>query len=420
MALVRLPAYVRRKKLADGKWAYYWELPGWAKAPTTRHGLLCPLGSTALGADPGEAIAKGDALNEAFRDWRKGGMDNQLRPGTIAWLFDWYRGQDRFTSKSTKTRRDYRKLMDMLCDFEPKAGHPKLGRRTASKVDAATADAIYAKLRTKGARQATYAMQVCRLVWSWAVRHGKATGVRENPFRGMGLTSSAKKGNRETSRGEYELYKETARAMGYQSMAAAAALAFECCQRTWDVFCLTDEGPDKDLPGLRWEGYQPGEAISLVQSKTGNFVRLELSMIMAADGKTEIVALYPELEEEISLLSAQILAKRAMSDEEGITLSGPIIVEERSGRPYKHRRMATVHREICEKAGLPKDMTFTGFRHGGITEIGDTGEADVRAISGHKTLSVTTIYNKANAEKSRRIALKRREHIARLGGKGEE
>ncbi|WP_242186409.1 hypothetical protein [Sphingomonas sp. CARO-RG-8B-R24-01] len=60
-------------------------------------------------------------------------------------------------------------------------------------------------------------------------------------------------------------------------------------------------------------------------------------------------------------------------------------------------------------------MTFTGFRHGGITEIGDAGEDDVRAVSGHKTLAVTKIYNKANAEKARRIASVRREHIARIG-----
>ena len=76
--------------------------------------------------------------------------------------------------------------------------------------------------------------------------------------------------------------------------------------------------------------------------------------------------------------------------------------------------MSTVHRKICDKAGLPKELTFTSFRHGGITEIGDAGEADVRPISGQKTLSVTAIYNKAKAEKARRIAALRRQHIAMI------
>lgn len=420
MANMRLPAYTRRKRLAGGKWSYYWELPGWAKPPAVRHGRTCPVESTPLGTNAGDAFDKADALNEAFLEWRKGDMGTQLKPQSIAWLFDWYRQQDRFTSKSAKTRQDYRKLMDMLVDLEPKAGHPKLGRRMASKVDAATADTIYAKLRPKGERQATYAMQVCRLVWTWAARYARTTGVKENPFRGMGLSSTAAKGNRETSRAEYELYKETARQLGYQSMATAAALAFECCQRVWDVFGLKDPESGQETPGLLWENYRPGETIRLVQSKTGNLVSLELATIMNVEGAPEIVRLYPELEEELGRQRAEILAKCEKSGREELDLSGPIVVEERNGQPYKHRRMATVHREICEAAGLPRDMTFTGFRHGGITEIGDTGEADVRAISGHKTLAVTTIYNKANAEKGRRIALKRREHIARLGGKGEE
>ena len=33
MGSIRLPAYTRRKRLADGKWAYFWELPGWARPP---------------------------------------------------------------------------------------------------------------------------------------------------------------------------------------------------------------------------------------------------------------------------------------------------------------------------------------------------------------------------------------------------
>ncbi len=59
-------------------------------------------------------------------------------------------------------------------------------------------------------------------------------------------------------------------------------------------------------------------------------------------------------------------------------------------------------------------MTFTGFRHGGITEIGASGEADMRAISGHATLDITRIYNHTNQEKARSIAAQRREHIALL------
>lgn len=228
--------------------------------------------------------------------------------------------------------------------------------------------------------------------------------MKENPFKGMGLSSTAAKGNRETSRAEYNLYRETARKMGFQSMATAAALCFECCQRVWDAFGFED--PDgKEHRGIEWAGYRPGEEISLVQSKTGNPVTLPLSIVVTGeDGKPETVLLYPELEEELSRSRAMVGAAATV-----------IVIEERNGKKYTERRMSTINRKICEEAGLPKTMTFTGFRHGGITEIGDAGEDDVRAVSGHKTLAITRIYNKASAEKARRIGAARREHITALG-----
>ena len=218
--------------------------------------------------------------------------------------------------------------------------------------------------------------------------------MKENPFAGMGLKSTAAKGNRATTRPEYDLYRATAREMGYQSMATAAALAFECCQRVWDVFGFEDsEGVEHR--GIAWSGYAPGDQISLVQSKTGNAVVLPLMIDVAGEG----VHLYPDLEAE--------LARTPI-------VGDTIVVEERSGKKYKERRMSSVHRAICDNAGLPKDMTFTGFRHGGITEVGSVS-ADVRPISGHATLDVTRIYNKATADKAREIAAARRAHVIKLG-----
>jgi integrase len=239
-------------------------------------------------------------------------------------------------------------------------------------------------------------MQVCRLVWNQALRHAKVTGIKENPFAGMGIKSTPAKGNRAATRAEYDRYRETARAMGRQSMAVAAALCFEGCQRVWDAFGFLD--PDKRIErGIRWEGYRPGEMLTLVQSKTGNLV--EIPLVDTIEG--EPVALYPELEQELARLDRR---------------EGLIVRDERTGQPYLIDYYAKLHRRICNKAGLPADLSFTSFRHGGLTEIGDSGEADVRAISGHSTLEVTRIYNKASQEKARRIAGKRREHIAILAG----
>lgn len=403
MAKVEIPRYLRAKKLKVGI-GYFWEPPHWARPPATRRGRPCPAVATALGRDLARAIEVAEQLNAALDGWRQGEV-RESAAGTIAWLFSWYQGTAKFERASPKTKADYRKLMKAIAELPMRQG--VFGQRLAAKVDAAVADQLYEKLKARGPRQATYAMQVCRLVWNWAIRYKKTTGITDNPFAGMALSHAVADGNRPTSRAEYDLYRNTARELGYQSMATAAALAFELVQRVWDVFGIPDP-TERDAAesmsgtrGIRWADYEPGVAITVLQSKTGKRLRIPLT-----DGaeEGEIVALYPELEEELA---------RCVK-------GGPadlIVREERSGLPYKHRRMSSVHRQICNVAGLPKTMTFTGFRHGGATEIGDAGEADIRPISGHAQLNTTAIYNKVSEAKAKSIGLRRREHIARINSR---
>lgn len=391
---------MRVKKLADGRPSYFWQCPQWAlkiindagqPVRVKRHGRPCPVESQPLGANLSEAILKADNINAIFDSWMQG-ETKQIAHGTVAWLFSWYRKQDRYTSKTSKTRRDYHRIMDRICDEPVKVG--KFGEYLARNIDAAAADKLYARFKKRGDRMGAYTMQVCRLVWTWAVRYKKTTGVTENPFLRMGISTKVKEGNRETSREEYNLYRETAREMGFQSMATAAALSFELCQRVWDVFGFVDEDGAKRR-GFVWPDYRAGESFSLRQSKTNKVLKIPLYEIVGR-GK---VALYPELEAELKRTERQSML---------------IIVEERSGLPYTERRMSNVHRAICNKAGLPKKMTFTGFRHGGATELGDAGVEDMRSVTGHDLTSTTKIYNKANERKARAIGLKRRKHIALL------
>ncbi|BCA62012.1 hypothetical protein HMP09_1246 [Sphingomonas sp. HMP9] len=69
----------------------------------------------------------------------------RIAEGSVAWLFQRYREQGRFTKNKAKTRKDNKPLMDMPVAFEAKAGQPQLGKRMASKVDATVADKLYQK-----------------------------------------------------------------------------------------------------------------------------------------------------------------------------------------------------------------------------------------------------------------------------------
>lgn len=408
MAEVPLPRYMRPKKVRRGGLAYYWEPPHWARNGALRNGRVCPAVATALGPDLAGAIRRAEVLNEGLDAWRTDDVVAEPSIGTIKGLFAWYQHTTKFKRLSPKTRADYSKLMRAIADLRMKNG--TLGQRHAAKVDAEAADKIYERFRERGERQATYAMQVCRLVWNWAGRYPKVTGINkvDNPFAGMALNHRVAQGNRAATRDEYNKYRETARELGFQSMASAAALAFELVQRVSDVFGFEDSA-DADAPhvtsesdrGIRWEDYRPGQSITVRQHKTGK----QLVIPLTVPG-IDPLALYPELEEELSRLH------------QGTT--GLIITEERNGRPYKHRRMSQVHRQICEAGQLPKNLTFTGFRHGGATELGDSGEADIRSISGHTQINTSLLYNKASQEKARGMALRRREHIKLIAGKSDD
>lgn len=399
--MTELPRYTRPRPRANGEIGFFWEPPTWArptkdketgeKVRVIRHGRPCPVESTPLGTNLAAAAAQADELNAVFDSWMAG-ETTEIAKGSVAWLFAWYRTQDRFTSKSAKTRKDYQRIMDRICDVPMKVG--TLGEKKASAIDAETADKLYARFKKQGKRMGAYAMQVCRLTWTWAVRHKKTTGVTDNPFLKMSIATGATEGNRETTRAEYDLYREKARELGFQSMATAAALSFEFCQRVWDVFGFVDPDGAKKR-GFVWSDYRPGETFGFKQSKTGKVMRLPLYEVV----DRQKVALYPELEEELQRTPRKGLL---------------IVVEERNGLPYAERRMSGVHRMICEAAGLPKKMTFTGFRHGGATELGDAGVEDLRPVTGHDLTSTTKVYNKINERKARAIGLKRREHLALL------
>lgn len=408
MARILLPRYFRAKKLklergAQPVTAYYWERPTWAKPPVERHGRLCPVESEALGTDLAAAIGKAELLNRHFDEWRIG-VDMKPAEGTVKALFAWYRTLDRFKDLGARSMRDYRHYMSVLESFQLKT--TTFGQRRAAEVEARHVDSMYrALLKNRGKRAAAYCMQVAKRVWNEAIRHRKLKGP--NPFEKMGLDMRAEKGNRETSRAEYDLFRATAREMGIQSMAAAAALSFELVRRVTDVFGYTFGRPEDECPLIAWEDYEPGRQITLRQHKTGDGQIIPLRGDPDPESDDEDVRtkgplLYPALEEELARL------KRG---------KGHIIIDEGTGKRYEEQRAIRVFKKIKKAAGLPAGMTLTGFRHGGATELGDAGVSDIRPISGHRTLEQTGTYNKASQAKARSAGAKRLEHVSKRSTK---
>ncbi len=220
----------------------------------------------------------------------------------------------------------------------------------------------------------------------------------------MGLSVVAEKGNRPTSRAEYHLSRETARD-GAPVDGHGRGDHLRVGPPRHRVFGYTFGGPEIDAPGIFWEDYVPGVQIGLRQGKTGDAQVIPLRgdperLPAGVHGPTRPgTLLYPALEEELARMD------RA---------AGHIVISEKTGRRYREDDAGRLFRRIRKAAGLPVEMTLTGFRHGGATELGEAGVDDIRSISGHRTLQQTATYNKATERKARSAGEKRLEH-ARAG-----
>jgi integrase len=78
-------------------------------------------------------------------------------------------------------------------------------------------------------------------------------------------------------------------------------------------------------------------------------------------------------------------------------------------------------RQTRAAAGIDFSVKFMGLRHGGNTEAGDAEltDAQIRALSGHKTAAMTALYTKATMKQRQAGARKRleartkREHLSK-------
>jgi hypothetical protein len=398
VAKIMLPRYLRAKRRSDGTTGYFWEQPSWSRPPAERWGHKCPVASEPLGTDLAAAIGKAELLNAMLDEWRIG-VEAKPAEGTVKALFAWYRNHDRYKDLNPRTREGYAAYMGRIESFQLKT--TVFGQRRAAEIEASHADAMYrALVKQRGKRAGAYCMQVCRRVWNEAIRSKKVKGP--NPFSKMGIKMVAQHGNRATSRAEYDVFRATAREMGIQSMATAAAISFELLRRVTDVFGYEYEGLDSEERGFFWEGYRPGERFAMRQGKTND------AQVLTLRGDPDPTSDDPESRELGPLLYPDLEAELARHAP-GST--GHIVINETTGKRYNEGEAIRTFRRIRNKAGLPKEMTFTGFRHGGATELGDAGVFDLRPISGHRTLGQTGTYNKVTESKSRTAGEARRAHI---------
>ena len=387
------PSYMAEKKLASSQIAYYWQAPTWARKGG------CPVAPEALGTDYAEAKRRcDDVLNPQFHAWRTNGEIDESShplPYTFDWLVSVYKSSPKYLRLSSGTQRDYDRVLSLVSQHKLKDGR-HFGALTLGSITPGAADKLHAKILEGGRgdrhRTAKLAMDICRRAWTVAHRDKPESVPTENPFAKMEL-SYRPRITRAVTYEELISFVEAADALGHRSLGTAALIAFLWLQREEDIFLR-----------LTWSQYRPSDApdiVRILHHKTGEIVEVPL---YDEDGSCLWPDLVPRLDSEPRV--GTLLVMRDQPDKKK-KVALPWATS--ASNPVRH--VQRVIAKVRDAAGLPSEITFTSFRHGGHTDAANAGltDAQIRALSGHKTAAMVSVYAKQTKDQRLAGARMRRE-----------
>lgn len=391
------PRYMDAKKLANGTTAYFWHVP------SIYISQGCTLKSEPLGTDYALATHRcNELLNPSLDAWRAGD-EVLLAPakGTLDWLIGEFYQNKKFLDLSSGSQKDYRRNLDLLSELTPRnlPGYKRVGDIPLSLINPGVADRVYERLSEKsdGTQRLTtanYAMRAMRRAWNVVYRAHSTIVSEQNPFSRMDLKSSTRT-TKPATRGQLNLFIESADRLDYQPIGTAALITFEWLLREADI-----------ISTFAWSDYRSPnrpDAVRLRHGKTREAIWLPLY--------NDQGSLYPELTDRLD-------------DTDKI---GPLIVmrnkkDRRRNEylPYKVDWFRHCVAAIRDHAGLPKEITFASFRHGGLTELGDAGLTEQRmmSLSAHKTRDMLTVYSKRNETQRKHAAEIRLNYRLTVDAKG--
>jgi hypothetical protein len=432
-SVLPLPEYTLRKPLAGGRWGYYFNPPRWARKPDDRG--PCPVGAEALGSDYAVAVERVEkVLLPLFDSWRTRGVIDLVptkgtQRGTLDWLFSVYRtspplgGRKAFKKLSSGMQRLHEQGFRLVGDYQLKGGR-RLGDVKLGSIDSTIADKLYDKLLplrdehgnlvplppqdplqaslpdhdgeplfVERRTTVNHAMRSCRRAWNVALRLHPKEVPAINPFATMGLADKRK----EVEAATYaDLLAAVAQAdaMGLPSLGTAMMVTWEWLQREEHIFTA-----------FRLDHYRPRKRpneVFIIDTKTGEDRWLKL---FDQNGAPRC----PELMERMDAMKRNRIGDGLffMRDWVDRRAKVPVPWGTRGGQL---RMVVTKTREVLDACGIDPAIPFTSFRHGGMTELGDSDLTDtqIRAVSRHKSAKVLTRYVKQTDKQIDEATRKRR------------
>lgn len=369
------------KRLRSGSVAYYWS------PPTKFRDQGCPLEAEALGTAYAEAKSRCDQILNPLLDAWATGTEKQLAAlGTFDWLVQEFQKCAEYRDDiGDETRRNYSRDLQLIADYQLKNGD-RFGHLRLQEINRLATKRLFQKLSEGRESRARAAMRASRRAWNVLSTEHSEFFPAENPFSNMQIKSQPISGNRAATWDELMSFIEAADDFGSPSIGTAALIGYEWLLRSVDIVAT-----------LAWSHYRPPQspnAVLIKHSKTNQEAWLPL-----IDEDNE--KLFPELEVRLSKTAKY----------------GPLIImndgpERRSDvvKPWRLDWFRHRVKQVIEHANLPRDLTFTSFRHGGFTEAGnaEVSEAGIRALGQHKTNAMQSVYVKRTERQRQNAMTKRR------------
>jgi hypothetical protein len=412
-APLKFPRYCRSKPLKNGRSAYFFEPPTWAR----KRG--CHVKAEALGNEYTVAVHRVEkVLLPAFDSWRSRGLTDMVPaspvPGTFDWMVSIFKAHQKWKEIDHKTQRLYEQGLALFANHKLKDGS-RAGSKQLSDFTKAFVDAVYAKLlvvededvhgkkvKRERRRFANAAMTACKRAWFVGHRAQETKVPESNPFSKMGLKARAPgQPVRETTTATWDelvAFRMAAKKLGYSSVGTAALLTWEWLQREEHVF-----------GAFEISHYRPRErpnSVRIVHPKNG-----EEAWWPLIDETRE--PLFPELMAELDAIkettASGLVFRRDHEHRKSLTQL-PWITERKDLR-YLRR----VVKKIIVAAGLRSELSFTSFRHGGFTEGADSDltDAELRAAGRHRSTRQLPAYAKRTRKQLMSVSKKRRDERAR-------
>ena len=310
-------------------------------------------------------------IQSAWRDHKDAQRDSIHIPSrTVDSLIHYYYTTNEFQDRLRKhSKLHYRLSLKTAAECLLEGATKPFGSYFFHRIDAKTADKLYARIKEQHSdHRAAMCMKALRRVWYVCARHGR-TSFDNNPFKKMSIAALPSRKVRWTPE-QIDTFVDTADNMGpkYSAVGTMVLMCYELCQRPVDVRKIT------------WGNIKQGDFI-FTQQKTGVEVQIPMTDVLE-----KRLASLPKSNEHQN-----------------------IVINPATQRPFDRRLYSKYAAEIRKEAGLPDHLKIGDLRRTGATEMAHSGCTDdeMRAVTGHQTRDVLSIYIVPTAHMARTAMSKR-------------